>query len=445
MTGKAIGGLIGRLQGRPLVRDTIKTTFLSTLGKSAGFLIPFLIAEWFGVTEDTDAFFFAYGLIIFIALIFSPVIESIIVPFIAEARARGEDIGSFVGKVIGISAVFLTALCVLFLLSIKPLLSAVASFSEGGLDLIFILLLESAPLAVLLVWTSILSGTLNAYKIFGVPAISPAFRAAVTLAFIFLFNGSLGVHSIALGYVAGEAVRLVILFAVIGKLKSSLRLKLSIGWDKKFTGFLKTSSYQMAGMSLLAFNSIINKTMASWTGTGGVSLLDYAERLYMIPITLLSSGFIVTLLSHWSSSYTVKGNDGLKQDVAKSARIIGIAGLLLTIAIFFLKDYIVLFAYGHGEFPKEKLSGVTRVFGYYSLGLIPYFLSQVYTRAFLVMKNTRVLLQAACIIISATLIFNCLFIERMGVAGLALSSSVVFFIVFLFLNFVFLRGSDGIS
>lgn len=442
---RALGKFFFFLKSRPLVWDTITTTILSSFGKGAGFLIPFFVAAWFGVTAETDAFFYAYGLIVLMAVIFSPVVESITVPFIAEVRANGEDVGAFVGKVLCATLAILSVLSAAFLFFIKPALPLISRFSPEGVELIFVILLESVPLAVLLVWTSILSGTLNAYKMFGVPAVSPAFRAIVTLAFIFSFKDSMGVHAIALGYVVGEAVRLAILFAILGKIKSSIRLKLSLGWDKKFTDFIKASSYVVAGMSVLAFTSIINKTMASWTGSGGVSLLEYAERLYMIPVTLLSSGFIVTLLSHWSSNYSVKGDEGLKKDVAKAAGIIGLAGLLLTIAVYLLKDYIVSFAYGHGEFPKDKLTGVARMLWFFSLGLIPYFLLQVYTRAFLAMKETKVLLHTALMTISATLVLNYILIWEMGVAGLALSSSIVLFLALIFLNFVFQRRMNGIS
>jgi putative peptidoglycan lipid II flippase len=424
---------------RQLVWDTLTTTVLSTFGKGVGFLIPFFIAAWFGVSAETDAFFYAYGLIIFLAIIFSPVIESVIVPFIAEARAKNEDVGDFVGKILCTALVVLAALSAVFLLFIKPVLPFISRFSPEGIDLIFVILLEAIPLAVLLVLTSILSGTLNAFKMFGIPAMSPAFRGVVTIAFILVFKDSLGVHSIALGYVAGEAARLAILFAVIRRLKAEVRLKLSFGWDKKFTYFLKISSYQVAGMSVLAFTSIINKTMASWTGTGGVSLLEYAERLYMIPSTLLTSGVIVTLLSHWSSKYGLSDYDGLKRDVAKKIKIIGFVGLLFTIIIWLLKEPIASLVYGHGQFSQEQLGGVSRVLGFYCLGLVPYFMAQVYTRALLVRQNTKALFHAALITISATLALNYILVRNMGVAGLALASSLVLMLISFYLHFTFYR------
>ena len=131
----------------------------------------------------------------------------------------------------------------------------------------------------------------------------------------------MGVHAIAWGYVAGEIFRLFVLFVMLKKL-AIFHLKLSIGWEPKFVEFFKTSSYQIIGMSMLAFTPIINKTMASWLGPGNVSLLEYADRLYMIPITLLTSGLIVTLLAHWSERYQAGGEERLKNDVLKAVKVV---------------------------------------------------------------------------------------------------------------------------
>jgi len=437
-TAVDINKFLAQLRSRPLVWDTITTTGWSSLGKAAGFLIPFFIAAWYGVSSETDAFFFAYGLIIFLATIFSPVVESIIVPFIAEARAKGEDVKAFVGRILGMSAIGLAAISTVFLLVIKPILSVLTKFSPQELDLVYWILLESTPLIILLVWTSVLAGLLNAYKVFSIPALSPALRASVTLTFILIFKEQMGVHAIAVGYVAGEIFRLLALFIVLRKL-NIFHFKLSVGWEPKFAEFLKTSSYQIIGMSFLAFTPLVNKTMASWLGSGNVSLLEYTDRLYMIPTTLLSSGLIITLLSHWSERYQLGGEVQLKKDVLKAVKVVCVIGIILTVFLFMWKSYLVNLVYGHGQFPKEKLIELGYIWGFYLLGIIPYFLSQVYVRAFLAKKNTRALLFTALLMVLGSILFNLIFMHMMGVAGIALATAVVMLAAFIFLHFLFTR------
>ena len=438
---------------RPFIRDTITVTFLSTIGKGVGFLIPFFIAAWFGVTSQTDAFFLAYGLILFLSGIFAPVVESIIVPYIAEARAKNEDAGCFVGQVLGVSGVGLLILAGLFLLVIRPFLSVVTPFDPSSLNLVYLLLVETAPLVILLVWTSVLTGTLNAHKKFALPALSPAFRAVINLAIIFSLQDTLGVHAIAWGYVIGEFFRLLILLSFVHKFhlfSISFSLKLSV----KLRELLRTASYQALGMVIMGSNLIVDKMMASWLSPGSVSILQYADRLYIIPVTFLSGGFMVTLLSYWSGSYygnnKSRRKEQLRNSVVRAVKYIGLISVIILIGLVLLRRPIVSLVYGHGAFPKGQLESVTRVWLCYLVGFVFYMMAQVFVRLCLVLKNTKLLLRLSVLWNVLNIIFNLILMYFLKTAGIALSTSFVYIIAFFILMFLFnkeiiYKGGQDIS
>jgi len=431
-----------QVRKRPLVWDTVTTTGWSTLGKAVGFLIPFFIAAWFGVTSETDAFFFAYGLILFFSVIFAPVVESIIVPYIAEARAKREDVGRFVGRLLAVSGVGLVVLTGIVLLVIKPVLSIITRFDLKNLNLVYHLLIEAAPLIIFLVWTSILAGALNAYKRFVFPAVSPAFRAIVNLSIIFIFKDTFGVHAIALGYVVGEIVRLAILVGVIKRL-NLFKLCLSFDLNPKIREFLKTASYQTIGMVAVGLNPIVDITMASWLGEGSVSVLYYADRLYMIPITFMASGLMVTLLSHWSGKYYESGLQKLKKDVNKTLKVVGFMSLPIMILLILFHQPIVKLAFGRGAFAQERLTEVGWVWVCYLLGFSAYLLSQVYVRVYLTLKKTKVLMRYAFYMFFLNITFNYILMRYFKVYGIALATTIVYTIMFIFLKGLFAREELG--
>ncbi len=431
------------LYKRPLIRDTINTTVLSTIGKAAGFLIPFFIAAWFGVTSETDAFFFAYGLILFLSGIFAPVVESVIVPYIAEARTNNEDVGKFVGNILCVSGLALLVLAMVFILLIKPLLSIITRFDPQSLALIHRLLIETAPLIIFLTWTSILAGTLNTYKRFAFPAISPAFRAAVNIAIIFAFKDKYGVHAIAFGYVIGEFVRLVILFIIIEKLKL-FKLCFSLKVSTKLRLFFKTASYQIIGMAAMGLAPFIDKIMASWLGAGSVSVLYYADRLYMIPVTFLSTGLMVTLLSHWSERLNNEGFQRLEKDVGKTARVVFMITLPIMMILIVFHKPIVKLAFGRGQFNIDKLADVGWVWVCYLTGFIPYMVGRIYVRGHLVLKNTKVIMRYGFYSVCLKIILNIVLIRYFEVAGIALSSTgtCVFCCLYLRKAFILTKPPD---
>lgn len=423
------------IRRRPLIWDTVTTTGWSTLGKAAGFMIPFFIAAWFGVSSETDAFFFAYGLILFLSNIFAPVVENVIVPFIAEARKNGEDVGKFIGNVLGIGSIGLLVLEAVALLAVKPVLSVVTKFDPRTLSLINRLLLETAPLVILLVWTSILNGTLNAYKKFVFPAISPAFRAIINLGIIFLLRNQLGVHAIALGYVVGELSRLLVLFGVIRWLRL-FELRISFHLTARLRRFFKTASYQTVGMVAVWFKPIVDRAMASWLAAGSVSVLYYADRLYIIPITFIATGLMATTLSHWSIRHYESGPGKLGADVKRVVITVGLITVFITVLLIILRRPIVSLAYGRGAFTPDELNEVGRVWFYYLLGLTFYIVGRIYIQAHLVLKNTRFLMMYAFGLNGLGIIGNYILMKHMGVAGIALATTCVTALSVVFLSYM---------
>lgn len=287
-------------------------------------------------------------------------------------------------------------------------------------------------------WTSILAGTLNSYKKFGFPAISPAFRASANLVIIFLLKDVYGVHAIALGYVAGEIVRLAVLFIVIQKLRL-FKLFLSFKLDPKLWQFLKTASYQIMGIAAGNLNLFVDKIMASWLEKGSVSILHYADRLHIIPVTFLGAGFMVTVLSHWSQRYSEQGSQRLTGDVGKTVKAVAFVTLPMMLFLILFHQPIVKLAFGRGEFAQEKLSEIGWVWVCYLSGFVPCMLGRVFVIGHLVLKNTKVLMQCAFYTVFLNVLLNLLFMRFFNVAGIALATSIIHVFRVLYLHDLFYK------
>jgi putative peptidoglycan lipid II flippase len=400
-----------------LVKSTLWTTIFSFIGKSLGFFIPFFIAIWFGITTETDAFFFVYGLILFLSGIFAPVVENVIVPYIAGV---------------------LFAFSIIFLFSVKPMLSALTRFDSQTLNLVYELTIEASPLLILLTWTSVLAGSLNAYQRFALPALSPGFRALIALGMILALKDIYGVHSIALAYVGGELVRLLVLLGTVRRL-GIFRIRVSLKLGGRFREFLKTASYQTIGMATVGLMPVVDKTMASWLKEGSVSILYYAERLYMIPVTLVTTGLMVTLLSHWSKRYYESGFERLSAGVKKTVKVVGGMSVAATLMLLLFHRLIVNIAFDRGSFDQVQLSAVDWVWVCYLFGFVPYVLTAVFTRALLTIKNTKILMMCGFYACLLNVSLNYLLMRQFGVKGIALATALVYIFSFLYLGSFFYR------
>lgn len=428
------GGKYGKL-----LRDTLTTTGWGVIGKTAGFLIPFFVAAWFGVDAGTDAFFFVYGIILFLAGIFAPVFENVIVPYVAQGRRDGEDIGVFVGGIICLSGIALVLIIFFLLAGIRPLLALATRFDPQTIEAVFRLLVLSSPLVVLMVWTGILGGALNSYKKFALPALSPAFRALVNLGFIYLFKDRLGVYAIALGYLAGELARLLILTAVLHRLRL-FRIRLTARFNRVINEFLRTASCQTLGMAVIWANPLVDRAMASWLGEGSISVLYYSDRLFMIPVSLIFVGLFPVVLSHWSSDYYERGRRGglLREVTGTALAVTGIC--LIPVAILaFAAGPLVRLAFVRGELDPSFAGPIRTAFLCYLPGLLPYVAGSIFTRGHLVLKNTALIMKVCLVNFCLNVALNAVLMRSLGVAGIALSTTITVSVVMVAL-YLALRG-----
>src|SRR5258705_13981161 len=104
-----------KLLKKETLKQTLKLSAISMLANFLGFLIPSLIAWQFGISKDTDNFFFSYGLITFASTIFTAALRSSIVPFLAERLGNKEVFNKFLSTLFYYSFLGVNIACAVFL------------------------------------------------------------------------------------------------------------------------------------------------------------------------------------------------------------------------------------------------------------------------------------------------------------------------------------------
>jgi putative peptidoglycan lipid II flippase len=416
---------------KPLVKDTISTTVLSTIGKGFGFLIPFFLAAWYGISKETDVFFFVYGLVIFAANIFAPALETVVVPFIAERKENKEDAASFAGQLILLACGLAFMLAFMFIFLSNFFFPLITKFSLTNLKLLNELLIAISPLVPLLVVSSLLAGILNAYKFYALPAVAPGIRAVIALLIVYFFQFFLGIKAVVLAYILGELVRTISLF-YLAKARKLINFK-DIFKSKEALMFFKVAAFQSIALSINGFIPLIDKTMATWLSSGAVSVLEYAQRLYLIPFVFLTTGFFVVLLSEWSENFYAYDNSIFKQKVKKVSQVVVSFTVFVTLLLIILSFPLLNLVYGHGKFPLEKLPLVRLTFIFYILGLAPHMLAHVFVRVFITAKQTYILITSATLQVILDVVTNLIFMQFLGVTGIALASSITIVCVVFYL------------
>jgi putative peptidoglycan lipid II flippase len=415
-----------------LFKESVFTTIWGFFGRGIGFLIPFIIAARFGVSDLTDIFFFAYGIIFFISEIFARSIETNIVPFISEMTTK-KDLSDFINEILVI-IVFVFIIFFIILISIIPFLKIITRFPINQYSILTILIIEMSPLFLLYIISGLFMGILNSKKIFILPAVSRGVRAIICIIVIMLFKSILGIHSIAIGYILGE-IFVILMFIYRINRKKIIHLKIIFKKNNISNKFIKILSFQIFASSALTLHPIIDRVMASWLGVGSVSILQYAERLYFIPVTIVCSGTSVVLLSNWSL-YNWNSNFNIVKSLNRILKIFFIVGILLSILLIILSRQIVYIAFNRGGIDLKTLILIKTTFVYYMLGCTFYIINQAVINAHTVLRNTSALMKAAIFSLFIKIIFNIILLKYYNISGIALSTTIASIFTFVILYYL---------
>lgn len=420
-------------------RPFFSTALFTLLGRSAGFFIPFLIAFYFGITPETDAFFFAYTLLIFLTELSTQIFESVLVPYLAEHKKNPETVSHFANGVVLVSLPFVAIICFAIYFLSPSLLIQWSRWNPSTALLSGKLFLAMTPLFFLNLWSSALNGIFYTHKIFWYPALSPLIRSLWAILFLWMGHLKFGILLLSLGLVVGEAVRLLVAILL------SIRLRLwvfQIRWEaasSSLKDFLAKAPLQIFAVTAVLLAPVVNQGFAASLGAGSVSLLSYAERLLLVPYQLFIGGFLQIFLSDWSEGYYAESGVSFWPKVKRDIRNSFLLALAFSLILWAFQSPIVRGIYGHGGIGEEELSLLRGIFGWLAIGFAPAVINLLYIRTLFVLKRASFYNLQSWVKLFLHGILNYFLMQLYGVKGIAIATSIVYILMGLWIH-LYLKG-----
>lgn len=415
-------------------RPFVSTIFLTFLGRSTGFLIPFFIAHIFGADSRTDAFFFAYTMIFFLINVSSHIFESSLVPYLTEKTEKRE------ARVLGWK-VLKGSLPVLILFSlalgigVPAYLYYFSGWTIASTRLVVQFYFEMFPFMILSILISYHNGFFYASKSFWFPAVSPVIRSVVAIVFLLLVHPFLGIHAVTYGFVLGEMVRWISSEALVRRAgffaESSPSLKLSA----EIKNFFSEAGYQVFYVFLMNMIYLMDQTFISRLESGTISLFSYTDRLMLIPHTLFLNAVIQIFLSYWSDVYFRQSRVAFRQRIKKDSVGVAFIAVVLSLGMFFFRVPFIHLLYRFSSLSMQQLDMFAVLFGWLALAFPGAVMRLVYGRVIFVMKRSRILVGLTAVEFLTKLMLNVYFLRKFGAVGIPMSSAVIFTASAIFLYF----------
>ena len=190
-----------------------------------------------------------------------------------------------------------------------------------------------------------------------------------------------------------------------------------------FREWVRLSIPLMLGVSLVTADDWILRYFAS-SGIGDIARLNYAKRLFAVPIAILGQATGQASLPFFSRLFGEKKFEEFAAIVNGSVYRITAASLLLTGWMMAIAVPLIDLVYRRGHFTFADSESTGLYFFWFSLSLALWSSQALYARAFYASGNTLTPMVATSLITLASLPMYALLFRTLSVTGLAIASDL---------------------
>ncbi len=417
------------VQAQPsFLKNVIVISGSTALSRIFGLIRDVAIAHLFGASRAYDAYLIAFMIPHLLRrLLAEGALSSAFIPIFTERITKdGPDSAHrFANTVFTAALIFfpgLAALGILFAPLYVPFFAD--GFSAEQLDLTIRLTQITFPFIALVGLAAIVMGVLNSYERFFAPAFAPVlFNIGVILsAFALLSFFTEPIYALAVGVLVGGLGQLLF---QIPYLKDTWRYRPQLDLrDEGLHKLLKLMLPSVVGLAIFQINSIVDNKLASHLAEGSISALQYAIRLFQLPLGLFVVSVGSVILPKLAAQAAQKDAQSFAQTLRESAKFSLFILLPATAGLFALAQPIIQVLFEHGNFTSEDTQLTVYALINYLPGLIGYGIAYLLTRAFYALQDTRTPLLVGAVTVALNVILDYALVGPMGVGGLALATSV---------------------
>jgi putative peptidoglycan lipid II flippase len=324
----------------------------------------------------------------------------------------------------------LTLLGIVFAEPVVTLISLKFAGNAAKLQEATLLARVMMPILLLVSVSAAWMGMLNAQQRYLVPAFAPALFnvTSIVCGLGILFarvEPRLGILLWAASTTLAGLVQAVVQLPSLWRLGYRPALALAGLWrDPAVRRIVRLMGPAVVGLAAVNVNVFVNTQFASKLGDGPVSYLNFAFRLFYLPIGIFGVA-LATVTTARASADAARGDRAALIDrVAEGTRAVWMLALPSAVGLIVLTQPVVAVLFQRGQFTAQAAAAVAPVVQAYMLGVLPYSLVKVLSPAFYALNRTRVPMLASMAAVAANLTFNALTYRRLGAPGLALGTTM---------------------
>lgn len=430
-------GLAAGATHRRIIGTAMTISVLTLICQLVALAKELWVAAGFGTSDALDAFLMAMVIPTFVINVIAGSFHSALIPAYIHVRDEGDskEAQNLFSNVIAYSLILLLMMGVIVAFLAHLLLPIMASgFHPKKLALTQTFLYWLLPVIAIQGMIVLWSAVLNACNRFILAAIVPVFLPLAIIGMLVTTGRQWSAFSLVIGTLVGVIVQVII----IGWGLKQQGIRILPRWGMNNTharAVMKQYTHLVVGAFLMSCTNLVDQSMAAMLAPGSVAALNYGGRIVNSGLGLTAASIATATFPYFSKKVAKKDWTALWQTLRFYLRWVFIISVPFSFLIFVFSEQIVRLFYERGAFLAKDTYLVAHIQSFF-VWQVPFYIGgMLLVKVISSLQANHILMWASGLNLLLKVAMNYLFIQWIGVAGIALSTSLMYLGSFVFVYY----------
>jgi putative peptidoglycan lipid II flippase len=407
-------------------------SILTVIVAAFGYFREAVLAARFGLSTTMDAYFAAIFVptIVYMVLI-AGTLSPLFIPILLQAdeSRNREKLSETFSVVTNFVLVFLSAIVGCAMITVHKWLALLfPGFDVSTIEVSARLIYVIFPSVLFVAVAGILTAVLNGFHKFALAALAPALSSIAVVVAALLARGENAIYIVGTATALGFLLQFLLLVPATARL--GIRYRLLLRFDHPaIAKLVRVGGPLLLYLAVANGSLFLERNLASRLATGAVSTLTYAMRLFAVPANFMAAPLAIVSYPQFAREAASEKHGDLRGQVSRMFRLVVFLFLPVTVWTIFNALPITRLLYERGQFQSGDSIVTSRALMFYGIGILPNAIAVILLRCFYAVQDTVTPLVAETVNLVFYAVVAILLTRRFGIAGLAGTRGLSFFLV----------------
>lgn len=417
-----------------IVKSTIQVTVIVFIIKVMGFIKQSVVASISGATRETDIYFMATSVIMALCLVcFSSISVSFLSMYSERLTLNGHDeannlLNSVLRFFVPIS---ICVALIFFCFSHQISIILAPSYDLNEIKTLSKYIRYLSIMFIFFCYYLIINVVLEVEKLFLPGKGQNFFQNLFTIIAAVFFYRYYKISALIYAFIFAGFIQCI---QITWSARKFFKIKKNIHSERKsIQKLISISQPLVVGNAIYEINDIVDKRIASGLREGSISTLAFGASINEIVTTLVISSLSTILFTHFSIWVAEGKKEKIQEVLINSLEYLLVVIMPIMIMCLVCSDCIIEILYGRGNFGKQEIISTSGVVMGYAVGFFFQATRANIIRVYYAFQETKRPMINGLISVTINVVLSIILSRYLGVAGIALATSISMMIATLLL------------